>query len=128
MNLKEAIHYWLKSAEEDLKTAESLFNAKRYAHCLFFCHLFIEKTLKALIVKNTKEAPLPIHNLPRLAKDASISFSKEQISLLDEINEFNVRARYNDVRFRFYKKATMEFTQKYFKKSKEIHSWLKKEV
>lgn len=128
MNLKEAISYWLKSAREDLKTAESLYNAKRHVHCLFFCHLFIEKILKALVVKNTKNSPLPIHNLKRLAKDSGIAFSEKQLYLLKEINEFNIRARYNDVKFRFYKKATSEFTQKYFQKSKEFYLWLKKKV
>ena len=128
MSIKEAINYWVKSAEEDLKTAKNLFETKRYAHCLFFCHLFIEKILKALIVKNTKDNPLPIHNLPRLATNTGIIFSKEQMMLLDEINEFNIRARYNDVKFRFYKKATLGFTKKYFGLTKKLYLWLKKQL
>lgn len=126
MNIKQAVGYWIKSSEEDFKTAKSLFDSKRYAHCLFFCHLFIEKILKALIVKNTKDNPLPIHNLPRLSKDTGIIFSDEQMLLLDEINEFNIRARYNDVKFRFYKKATPKFTKKYFNRAKKLYLWLKK--
>ena len=128
MNLKEAIDYWLKSAREDLKTAESLLAAKRNVHCLFFCHLFIEKTLKALVVKNTKDSPLPIHNLLRLSKNAGINLTEKQENLLDEINEFNIRARYNDVKFRFYKKATSGFARKYFEKSRRFYLWLKKRV
>lgn len=125
MTLQEAVNYWLKSAVEDFKTAETLFVAKRHVHCLFFCHLFVEKILKALIVKNTKNSPLPIHNLKRLAKDSGVELNEEQTNLLKEINEFNIRARYNDVKFRFYKKATPRFTQKYFQKSKELYLWLK---
>lgn len=126
MKLQEAIKYWLKSASEDLKTAESLLEANRYVHCLFFCHLFVEKILKALFVKKTKQSPPPIHNLHRLSEETGISFSKEQLALLDEINEFNIRARYNDIKFRFYQKATREFTKEYFKKAKALYLWLKK--
>ena len=67
MNIKEIIDYWLKSAEEDLKTAKSLFKSKRYHHCLFFCHLFIEKIIKALVVKKTKRQSPYGHNLLRLS-------------------------------------------------------------
>lgn len=128
MNIKEATNYWVKSSEEDLKTAKSLFDSKRYAHCLFFCHLFIEKILKALIVKSTKDNPLPIHSLPRLSKDTRIILSNEQMLLLDEINEFNIRGRYNDIKFRFYKRATSEFTKKYFDQAKKLYLWLKKKL
>lgn len=128
MNAKEAVNYWVKSSEEDFKTAESLFSTKRRVHCLFFCHLFIEKILKALIVANTKNNPPLIHNLPRLSKDSGITFSNEQTLLLDEINEFNIRARYNDVKSRFYKKATPEFTDKYFNRAKKLYLWLKNKI
>jgi len=44
-----AILAWIDSSNEDLKTAKGLFNLKRYSGCLFFCHLTIEKFLKALL-------------------------------------------------------------------------------
>lgn len=128
MNQKEAINYWIKSSEEDLQTAEDLFKTKHYHYCLFFCHLFVEKIIKGLIVKNTGENPLPIHNLRRLAQDSGVTLSDDQLKLLNEINEFNVKARYNDIKFKFYKKATREFAKKYFEKSKEIYRWLKKHL
>lgn len=81
-----------------------------------------------MIVKNTRKPPLPIHNLPRLARDTGIKFSERQTALLGEINEFSIRARYNDIKFKFHKKATAQFTKKYFQKSKELYSWLKKKV
>ncbi len=128
MNTKEIIKYWLKSAEEDLKTARHLFGSKRYHHCLFFCHLFVEKIIKALVAKKTKE-PAPYgHNLLRLSELSGIKFSKEQLDLLDEITSFNIEARYNDFKFKFYKKATPNYTQSYFKKSKEIYLWLKQKL
>lgn len=127
-NNEELINYWLKSAEEDLKTAKSLFNSKRYHHSLFFCHLFIEKVLKVAVVKNTKDPAPYKHNLVRLTELSGIKFSKEQLDLLDEINSFNIEARYNDYKFQFKKKATKDYTQKYFKESYKIYLWLKKQI
>jgi HEPN domain-containing protein len=125
MNIKEIIDYWLKSAEEDLKTAESLLKSKRYHHCLFFCHLFIEKIIKALVVKKTKRQAPYGHNLLRLSELSGIKFSQKQLDLLDEITSFNIEARYNDFKFKFYKKATLDYTRFYFRRAKEIYLWLK---
>lgn len=128
MKIDKLINYWIKSSEEDLKTAMSLFNSKRYHHCLFFCHLFIEKILKALVIKTTgKPAPYG-HKLTKLANLTRINFSNEQLDLLDEITAFNIEARYNDYKFQFYKKATKSYTQEYFQKAKQIYLWLKKNV
>ncbi len=128
MSKEEAVNYWIKSSELDLETAEDLFKTQHYHYCLFFCHLFVEKIIKARIVKNTGENPLPIHKLRLLTKDTGIEFSKEQLKLLDKITGFNIKARYNDVKFKFYKMATKEFTEEYFKKSKGIYQWLKKQI
>ena len=128
MDTNKFIQYWIKSAEEDLKTAKSLFASKRYHHCLFFCHLFIEKILKALIVKKTKRPSPYGHNLLRLSELSDIKFSKAQLDFLDEISSFNIEARYNDYKFQFYKKATKKYTLEYFKKAKKMYLWLKRKI
>lgn len=127
MTLEDALSYWIKSAERDLAAAQDLFKTKHFVQCLFYCHLAVEKIIKALIVKNKKEPP-PVHHLPYLSKLTGIKFSSEQQTLIKEINEFNLRARYDDYKFRFYKIADKEFTQKYFQKTKDFHLWLKKHL
>lgn len=47
MKQEEHIKYWLKSAEHDLESAETLFENRRYDWCLFLGHLVLEKVLKA---------------------------------------------------------------------------------
>lgn len=128
MKKEEIINYWVKGSQEDMATAEDIFKMKHYQYCLFFCHLSIEKILKALIVKNTEKTPLPIHNLRRLSRDTNVQLSDTNLMLLDEINEFNIKARYNDFKFAFYKKATKDFTQKYLNKSKGLYQWLKEQL
>ena len=47
---QKIIQYWAATSKQDFETAEILFENKKYSHALFFCHLSIEKILKALIV------------------------------------------------------------------------------
>lgn len=128
MTKNEAIDYWLKGAEEDLRVAEGLFDLGHYHYCLFFGHLVLEKALKALIVKKRKQTPPPVHGLPLLAQKTGVKFTSEQLADLAEITKFNVRARYNDYKRKFYKQATKEFTRQWFKKIKQLLVWLKKQI
>jgi HEPN domain-containing protein len=128
MDTSGMIHYWLKSSQEDLKTAVGLFRLKRYQHCLFFCHLFVEKAIKALVVKTTSQPAPYDHKLSKLTKLTKVNFSDKQLDLLDELTAFNIEARYNDYKFQFYKKATEEYTREYLKRAKDMHLWLKKKL
>ncbi len=128
MDAQKLVDYWTDSAEDDIKTVEALWESKRYQHCLFFCHLVVEKALKAHVVKATGEQALPVHNLIRLARDAGIKLPPEKEADLEEINTYNIRARYSDYKLRFYKKATREYTQRWYKRSLEVFQWLKEQL
>lgn len=124
MSKEEAVNYWVKSSKLDLETAEDLFKTKHYHYCLFFCHLFVEKIIKALIVKDTGENPLPIHDLVKLAQGTEIEIPRETVEQLKEITTFNIRARYDNIKLAFYKKATREYAKKWFLIAKEVYQWL----
>ncbi len=47
MNLQGQIDYWVGNAKDDMVTSELLINNNRLLHGLFWCHLTIEKSLKA---------------------------------------------------------------------------------
>ena len=128
MSTKDMINYWVKSAAEDTITAESLFDSKRYLPCLFYCHLFIEKILKAHIVKKNKQVAPFGHKLSRLAKFTQLKFSTLQLDLLDDLTAFNIKARYEDYKFVMYQKANKIYTQKYLKLAKELYLWLKNQL
>ena len=126
MTINDHIKYWLKSAEHDLETAESLFQSKKYDWCLFLGHLVLEKTIKAIFIKeNNNEMPPKTHNLVRLAKVSNVILSEENKFFLDEVNDFNIEVRYPDYKNLFSKRCTQSFTENYFYKIKEFHSWLK---
>jgi AbiV family abortive infection protein len=125
---KEVVKYWLTASKEDFDSAEILFENRKYHHALFFCHLSIEKILKAIIVKSTKTAPPLIHDLIRLAEKAKLPLNDSQINELAEITTFNIQARYDDYKLSFRKKAKKRFSLKYLEKTKEILQWLSKYV
>ena len=122
----DVILYWLTSSKQDFQTAEILFKNKRYHHALFFCHLSVEKMLKALVVYATKTAPPLIHDLVRLAEKADLSLTQQYKNDLAEITTFNIETRYDDYKLSFYKQATQQFSSKYLKKTKRILTWLNK--
>lgn len=124
MDKNQHIEYWLTSAAHDLDAAETLFQNQKYDWCLFIGHLVIEKVLKAFYVRNTGEMPPKIHNLVKLAEKTVLSLSDEQKQLLAKINDFNIEARYPNQKYEFYKLCTIEFTEDYFTKIKEIYQWL----
>jgi len=113
VDIKKIVKYWEVTAEHDYETMVALFKSKRYSDSLFFGHIILEKILKGLVVQKTKtEAPY-VHDLARLHELAKLSFSKEKISFLNKINDFNIRCRYPEYKLKFYKLCTKEYTEKY---------------
>lgn len=82
LNVQKQIEYWQNGSLEDFETAKILINNKRYIHGLFFCHLSIEKIIKALVVKNTNEIPPKSHDLFFLSKKAQIDLSEDKQLIL----------------------------------------------
>lgn len=107
----EPINYLVNSSKDTLDTSKRLFDAKKYHHSLFFIHLSIKKVLKGLhIYTNKRSAPL-IHDLVRLAEKCKIKLSDKEKLQLVEISTFNISARYDDYKFKFYKKATKKYAK-----------------
>jgi HEPN domain-containing protein len=124
LDIKKIVNYWKATAEHDYETMLSLFKSKRYYGSLFFGHVVLEKILKAHVVRTTeKEAP-KIHNLARLQELAGIEISREEKDLLYQVNEFNIRTRYPDYKFIFYKQCTKEYTKHYLEKIKKLYAKL----
>lgn len=121
---KELVQYWQKTAEHDWETVESLWRSKKFDHCLFFCHIVLEKILKALVVLETKKQTPKIHNLVRLVQSAKLNLPEKDMDFLAEANRFNIRTRYPDFKFKFYKQCTKDYTQKYLDKTKKLYKEL----
>lgn len=54
LDIQKQIEFWKSGALESFDTAVILLNKRKYLHGLFFCHLTIEKALKAHVIKEKK--------------------------------------------------------------------------
>ena len=124
MDIQKTINYWLEGAISDMNAAEVLFKEKQYSQCLFWCHLALEKILKAHVVKMTQGQAAYIHNLVLLAEKAELPFSEEQKNNLSEISQFNLMGRYPDEMMAFANKCSPEFSEQYFLITKNLYQWL----
>jgi len=124
-NTERVVTYWLAEAEEGFQVAEHLLEKGDYSYALFFGHLAVEKTLKALYAQRRHQhAPL-IHNLLRLARIAGLEPDDTQTEALLTITAFNIEARYPDIKRTFRAKCTAEFTTSQMTNIQEVLRWLK---
>ena len=124
---KEVESFWRERSREDFDTAQSLVGLGKNTYALFFCHLAIEKLLKALVVRKTQQNAPYDHNLQRLASDASLSLDTKTQEDIADINTFNIKGRYDDFKSNFYTKATSEYTQRYVRETERILLWLREQ-
>jgi HEPN domain-containing protein len=125
INLEKQITYWINGAEDDLITADLLIREKRILHGLFFCHLVIEKAIKAHVVKESGEVAPRSHNLIYLAEKASLDFDNDTEIFLGILMKYQLQGRYPDYN------PNLPDEQKvgeYFKKTKVLLKWLKERL
>ncbi len=126
MNVDKHIDYWRNGAMEDMDVARALLEKNKNRHCLFFCHLAIEKILKAHVVKMTGKVAPKMHNLMKLAKRAAINLEGPELEYISEINEFNIEGRYPDEED--IKQPSNEYTRIWQNNSEEILTWLTRKL
>ena len=96
LDTSKQIAYWKSLADDDIEVAEILINNMKYKQGLFFCHLTVEKILKALFVKSNKEIPPKTDDLPYLFKKSNIELVLEQIEFLQILMIYQLEGRYPD--------------------------------
>lgn len=125
-DIEKLKNHWIETSNDDFKTMNKLFKSKVYNWALFVGHISVEKTLKALYVKqHGKHAPA-IHNLYRLAELCELELTDEYSDWLDMITSFNINARYDDYKREFYNLCTREYTELWIRRIKELRKWIKK--
>ncbi len=125
IDIKKQIEYWAKGAEDDLLTAELLIREKRILHGLFFCHLVIEKAVKAHLVKTSGEVAPRSHNLIYLSEKADLKFDDETEIFLGILMKYQLQGRYPDCNPVL---PDILKVNEYFKKTKTLLQWLKERL
>lgn len=120
-DIKKQIKYWRDGAVDNLETADILIEKGKRLEGLFFCHLALEKALKAHVTKTTEDVPPKTHNLKKLADLTEIDFKEKDYELFAKMMEFQLEGRYPEVALKPPDKKTCIG---YLKKLKEFVEWL----
>ena len=128
--MHDKVEYWLDLADDDISAAKILLDGKKYLHAGFFCHLIVEKVLKAAIAAVTSEIPPKIHNLIDLAKRTEVfdDLSEHQRNLLSELNPLNIEARYPEYKERIAQTLTSETAARLFRETENFICWIKQRL
>lgn len=125
ININKQIEYWTKGADDDLLTAELLIREKRILHGLFFCHLVIEKAIKAHVVETSGEVAPRSHNLIYLSEKTDLVFDNETEIFMGILMKYQLQGRYPD-----YDPVLPDILKvnEYFEKTKTLLQWLKERL
>ena len=121
INIIKQIEYWQTGAEEEMLNAKIMIENKRYLAGLFFCHLCIEKILKALIVKTTQNHPPRIHDLERLLVITQLTLDVEQMIFLTEMQVFQIEGRYPEN----FPNPNSLMANNFYEQTLKLHQWLR---
>lgn len=98
-DLSSQIKFWLDSAIDNMKTAESLLRSKRYNFSMFMCQQTIEAILKCVFIKLKGDRPPYIHKLPRLLTLSEINVPNWADEIILNVDAHYIKARYFNDRF-----------------------------
>ena len=128
LTTEEKYQYWLTYAQNDMDTAECMFQSGRWFYTLFMCQQAIEKLVKGLYILYIDD------NVPRLHDINSIfdrykdtlpeNITEEKVKLFDTLSQFYLRSRYPDYTSVLASLATRETAQSIYEKSREAFQWL----
>ena len=126
--MNEKVQYWLELCDDDIKTAKTLLDAERLLHMGFFCHLVVEKAIKAIITHRDDDFPPKIHVLRKLAVKSGIyeSLTESQLTLLEKLNPLQIEARYPEYKEKVLNTLTKEYCERLLAETEEFLCWTKK--
>jgi len=121
LDIAKQIAFWRDSAKEDWDVARQLVDYGRTRHGLFFAHLSLEKTLKAIVCKQSQDLAPRLHNLSRLAELAALTPDAAKMEVLAEMNAFHIEGRYPES---LTKPPTKEEALNYMAGAEGVFQWL----
>ncbi len=118
---------WIEQAEYDFKTAQAMFDAKRYVYTIFMCHLAIEKALKAIVLVETKKLPPKTHELIKLMTLGKTQLPMAMVDFVGIINNVAVVTRYPEDFKLLIKNYPKNVTKQYLNRTAEVLKCLQKD-
>lgn len=123
--MDEKVLFWVSEAKDNLETALILYEKNKFIESAFFCHLAIEKMLKAFYIREKTDTPPKIHNLIVLAERSLLlkDLNESQLDFLSELNTFQLEGRYPVDRELFYRQTPKSKFKEIIKKTEVEMKW-----
>lgn len=125
INVQKQIEYWINGANDDLESAKILIERKRILHGLFFCHLVIEKALKAHVVKISHDISPRTHNLMFLLDKINMELSDDEEVFMGILMKYQLQGRYPDYNPII---PTKSIAENYLNQTENLLQWLIKKL
>ena len=114
--MSKKVEGWIDGAEESLAIAKQQLDSGRHLWAIFFCHLAIEKMLKAAVMHKTGQLAPKTHHLLHLLKLTELCPADETLAFLRRVNMLSVPTRYpedqSDIGRAFNQSRTRDFLDK----------------
>ncbi len=97
----------------------------RYLYVLFCCQQTLEKTLKALVAKQTDEFPPRTHSLMRLADIISLELTDDHQYLFRELSTYYISTRYTQTIEQLSEKITKKAAHDFLEQTEKAQQWIR---
>ena len=124
------IKYWVEISDDDLETAEILYEKGKLLFAGYLLQQSVEKILKAYFQLTKDSFPPKTHNLVYLCEVTEILniLDESKENLLYQLNPLNLETRYPEYREKISKSLTKEKLKGILKQTKEFQSWIKRKL
>ncbi|HUT04481.1 MAG TPA: HEPN domain-containing protein [bacterium] len=119
---------WIDGAEEALRIAEQQLDSGRHLWAIFFCHLAIEKMLKAAVIHKTGQLAPKTHHLLHLLKLSGLCPPAETLTFLRRMNMLSVPTRYPEDQEDIRRTFDHDRTQGFLDKTIEAIRWIRESM
>jgi HEPN domain-containing protein len=126
--INNKVKYWIEISEEDLETAEILFNKNKFLYAGYFLQQSVEKIIKAYYQMTKNDLPPRTHNLVYLTEVTGLinELTDGKENILYTLNPLNIETRYPEYREKISKSLTKVRLNKILDETKEFHKWIKR--
>ncbi|MDR1330278.1 MAG: HEPN domain-containing protein [Oscillospiraceae bacterium] len=128
--MQSKVDYWIDLCDDDIVTARALLNSKRLLHMGFFCHMVVEKALKAVVASVTGEIPPKIHDLPKLAVRGGVwdDITDAQKELMKNLIPLQIETRYPEYKAQVAGTLTVGYCKELLSETEDFLCWIKQRL
>src|SRR4030065_526958 len=118
--MEKDVKYWVDLSKYDIKTSDAMFKSRRYLYVLFTCQQAVEKILKALVTKYTRQFPPKTHDLLKLIELSKIDIDEIQKEFLSKLSFYYIETRYPQEIAKILKDINGKMALEYLKNTKAL--------